>query len=134
MKLNETNILTPETPAKTMVSDEVLRVEHAPCMNFLESVRHFAFLLSEKTLRYVSGNKRKETGAIAHKVECFAPELKRSDRNNIGNASGTANAAMAMFNECRDLNNMNKKRLSNLDPIGDYERKIVITKAKQSPQ
>ena len=48
--LDKTNIMTAETQAQRMVSKRVLQVKHAANMNFMETVRHFTFLLSEKNL------------------------------------------------------------------------------------
>ena len=118
MKLKDTNIVTAETPAQIMVSNEVLRVEHAPFMSLLESVRHFAFLLSDDNLQYVSGNKSKLHGAIAHEVDSFVPELKPSSGPNSA-CTITANAAEEMFNKCKRLSKKRKKTLL-LDPIGPH--------------
>merc|ERR1711881_666639 len=76
--LNETNILTPETPAQRMVSREVLRVKHAPDMNFMESVRHFTFLLSKENLKFVNGGKAQEPKNLASKIEGFSETIQQA--------------------------------------------------------
>ena len=53
--LEDTNIMTAEKPVQRMVSKEVLRVKHAPDMNFLETVSHLTFLLSKPNLQFVKG-------------------------------------------------------------------------------
>ena len=121
MKLKDTNIVTAENPAQIMVSNEVLRVKHAPQMNLLESVRHFTFLLSEENLQYASGNKAKLYEALEQEVDGFVPELRTSSGpNSIGDRTAcaiTAHAAEEMFSKCNRLSKKLKKSVL-LEPIG----------------
>ena len=119
--LHQTNILDPETSAQQMVSKEVIRVKHAPDMNFMESVRHFTFLLSKKNLKFVNGGKAQEPKNLASKIEGFSETIQqalatyysqnRKDQtpvvsNDLRNSSScTADVATAMFRESRKNQN-----------------------------
>jgi len=135
--LNETNILTPETPAQRMVSKEVLRVKHAPDMNFMETVRHFTFLLSKKNLKFVNKRKLKDHEVLKREIEEFSTKIQEalatynptSLQFNDGSTSldNTASIATKMLQESKLLPKKGAK--GDADPINKSDRNKVINKA-----
>ena len=74
--LDKTNILTPEVVAKKMLSTEVLRVKDAPDMDLADTVTHFAFLLSDKNVKFVKGKRSKSRANLEHEIEEFSVEVR----------------------------------------------------------
>ena len=103
-------------------------------MNFMESVRHFTFLLSKKNLRFVNGEKAQDRETIASKVEGFSKTIHKalaayapvasSPRKN--SSTLTADAATAMFQES---NNKSEDASRRMVPISSKDRDEVIDQA-----
>ena len=146
--LNKTNILAPETPVQRMVSQEVLRVKHAPDMNFMEAVRHLAFLLSEQNLKFIMRKKSRAQEILEREIDRFTEDLDalttieshspreerevvvctRSSRLSVSGEMVpsvtvvTAGVAMQMQQKSK----ASKKRLQ---PINQLDRGILVAKA-----
>ena len=158
--LRQTNILNSETAAQRLLSKEVIRVKDAPDMNFMESVRHFTFLLSEQNLEFVNGRKSKKTNILAREIEDFSEtiqqalatfnsnqcehptttiaskDLERSssteNTSHIRHSSArTADVASAMFRESRSRRSQRHKSLSQLHPISESDRDRIIDRARR---
>ena len=156
--LHQTNISSPETSAKTMLSKDVLRVKDAADMNLLETVRHFTFLLSEKNLLFVRGRKLAKVKKMKQYVEEFSKSIKHGlaaykderrqeqtlERSISMDTSGkedsaklpasptsTANAATRMMQEHRLRRENGGNDISVAAPISKAARKKVILKARR---
>ena len=157
--LRQTDVLSSETAAQRLLSKEVIRVKHAPDMNFMESVRHFTFLLSEQNLGFVNGRKSKEPNALVREVEACSETIEQAlaTYSSIQRDSPTTNAsdddpeaplntekpfrvrhssrltadmATEMFQESRSRRK-SKSPLPHMIPINDEDRDRVIEKASR---
>ena len=127
-------------------------------MNFMESLRHFTFLLSKKNLEFVNGRKSRTATTIARQIEDFSKPIQQAlatyyaqDREDqpaavstdLGNSLDTENppnarhastrtvdVASAMFRESnRARESSRKNSVSQIRPITKKDRERVITKA-----
>ena len=158
--LHQTNILSPETSAQRMMSKEVLRVKDAPDMNLLETVRHFSFLLSKKTLKFINGEKSKSGESLECEIEEFSAQIQEDlakyyseqhkeqkvevsiDPENfpdnatsapveaLSSSARTANAATAMFEESASRKADSENGVADIDPITKKQQDVVIDKAR----
>ena len=157
--LHQTNILSPETSAEQMTSEEVIRVKHAPDMNFMEAVRHCTFLLSENNLEFANGRKSKEPNALVREVEACSETIEQAlatyssgqrespttiasddDPKAPLNAEKplrvrhssrlTADVATEMFRESRSRRK-SKNAVPDMLPIDEEEQDYVIDKARR---
>ena len=115
-ELEETNILTAETEEDRLLSEEVLRVKHAPDMSLMETVMHFTSLLYEE-----DDDDRPASPSINERKKSSPRVLpaKDSDVSQLDPHTGK-NA---------DVSPRSPRRRH---PITGIERKRVINKAKRS--
>ena len=123
-----------------MVSREVLRVKHAPDMNFMESVRHFTFLLSKTNLE-VDTTKRelKDHEVLKREIEEFSEKIQEAlatynsttlhFNDGLTSLDDTASIATKMLQESKLLQKRGPK--GDADPINNYDRNRVINKAER---
>jgi len=145
--LHQTNILSPESSAERMMSKEVLKVKHAPDMSLMASVTHFTFLLSEKNLDFVHGERSKTPIKLEAEIEEFAksaffPKEKPNAENSCDDenafkassesSSCTANAAAEIFRKTSIQRKRSERGIRVMDAIGKNDRDILINKAKRS--
>ena len=159
--LRETNILSPETSAERMTSEEVIRVKHAPDMNFMEAVRHFTFLLSKENLNFVNGQQCKDSetlhdaysrySKLKDEIVGFSEEIQEAlkkyypdhceEQTHVVSSdltlaptatTHTANAATAMAQESKSLKEDSENSVYNVAPINKTARDLVIDKAIRS--
>ena len=127
-------------------------------MNFMESVRHFTFLLSKKNLEFVNGRKSRTAKAIARKIEDFSQPIQQAlathyaqehedqtttipneMRNSVDlespshvrhSSTRTVDVSTAMFRESnRERESPHKNSVSQMRPITKKDQERVITKA-----
>ena len=125
-------------------------------MNFIETVRHFTFLLSKKNLQFVNEHEAEEPKNLAREIEGFsetiqqviatyyAPEREEKipvvsndpqhspdveNPSHVPHSSArTADVATAMFTESKKEQN---NSVSRIRPINKKDRDHVIDKAKR---
>ena len=125
-------------------------------MNFIETVRHFTFLLSKKNLEFVNGRKSRTATTIARNIEGFSKPIQYAlathyvqeredhpaavsnevDAENPPNvrhsSTRTADVATAMFRESNSKRaSSHKSSISQIRPITKKDRERVITKARR---
>jgi len=129
--LHQTNIMSPETSAKKMRSNDILRVKHAPDMNLLETVRHFTYLLSKQNIQSIKMHAHKEYENLKREIKELSQDAmaenimhgvevnKAGDQHMLHDCSFTAKSAAQMLRE----------RTPKLTAIGKYNRNKVFDKA-----
>ena len=145
--LHETNLLSPETSASKMMSQEVLQVKDAPDMSLMETVRHFTFLLSEKNLNFVNRKECQTPENLELEIEQFSedafslkqtdPAERSSDDTNASkpfseSSTRASNAAAAIFQQSSLRIADDENDVGNVDAISQNDRSIVIEKARRS--
>ena len=157
--LRQTDVLTSETAAQRLLSKEVIRVKDAPDMNFMETVRHFTFLLSKNNLQFANGRKPKDRNTLAREIKAFSETIQQAlathysiqCENPSTSASNddletslltkkamqvrhssmlTADVATEMFRESRSRRK-SKNPLPHMIPINDRDRDRLIDKASR---
>ena len=129
-------------------------------MNFMESVRHFTFLLSEQNLEFVNGRKSKEPNALVREIEDFSETIQQALATYYSNqcerpttiiapndlerslitenplharhsSARTADVASVMFRESRSRRSQRDNSLSQPVPISESDRDRVIDRARR---
>merc|ERR1719174_1325843 len=133
--LDKSNMMDPEADAKRMVSQEMLRVKHAPDMGLVESIRHLTFLLSDENLQYVKRGKVTTESNLKKRIHRFNTKTEEmfstfSSEAQAPPSSATIDAVTTMFNDsvARKASNAS----FDLKPIDKIDRHIVNDKAQSS--
>ena len=106
-KLDQTNILTPETEEDRLLSEEVLQVKDAPDMSLMETVMHFTSLLCEES--------------------CVEDSLHNDDDIQTSASISSSNTSLTMPENARDSDASRRR----VDSISEIDRKRVVSKAKR---
>ena len=127
--------MDPEADVKRMVSNEILRVKHAPDMSLVESIRHFTFLLSDENLNYVKGGKAATASNLKKRMQRFNTKTEESFSRYSSASEApasplTINAVTKMFKDSAVRKSSNAS--FGLKPIDKIDRHIVNDKAEMS--
>merc|ERR1712048_42166 len=108
-------------------------------MNFMETVRHFTFLLSKKNLQFVNKRKLKDHEVLKREIEEFSRKIQEAlatynsatihFNDGLTPLDHTASIATKMLQESKSLPKKGPK--GDADPINKSDRNKVINKAER---